>query len=58
MATSAYGLLLGNNTGEVPLSSAVDDDQDDIEANGTDDCTDEELTRVTDTPRGDHGERR
>ena len=43
---------MGNNTGEVPLSSAVDDDQDDIEANGTDDCTDEELTRVTDAPRG------
>ena len=34
------------------MSSAVDDDQDDIEANGTDDCTDEELTRVTDAPRG------
>ena len=47
---------MGNNTGEVPLSSAVDDDQDDIEANGTDDCTDEELTRVTDAPRGRHGE--
>ena len=34
------------------MSSAVDDDQDDIEANGTDDCTDEELTHVTAASRG------
>ena len=33
--TAAYGLLLGNDTGEVSLSLAVDDDQDDIEANST-----------------------
>ena len=33
--TAAYGLLLDNDTGEVSLSLAVDDDQDDIEANST-----------------------
>ena len=43
LATSVYGLLLANNTGEVPSFLAVDDDGEDIEANST---------AVTDAPRG------
>lgn len=65
MTTSAYGLLLGRNTSEVPLFLAVDDDgDDDLGENGTGDPAHEfsdaetsqhhdvVLAPVTDAPSG------